>query len=273
MFGGISKPKGTQYSDTWAFDPTAKTWTDKKPAGTVPSARSSFSMVFNDSDQKIYLFGGCSKASGADLNDLWSYDSAANTWTKIEPTGDLPGARGGCAMAYDQFENKLVLFGGVDSKTSTYFNETWIFDFATTAWTKVTPAAESPSLRAGARMAYDRVSGNMVLFGGWDGTSYYNETWTYNVGTMTWTNMNLADGPSARDSCSLIYSAISNKFILFGGFVGGADAAQDTWSYGITEDSGTTDDTTPTSTEETRLSAVPTRPWSRDRSPESLTSR
>jgi N-acetylneuraminic acid mutarotase len=252
MFGGISKPKGTQYSDTWAYDPTAKTWTDKKPAGTVPSARSSFSMVLNDNDQKIYLFGGWSKAADVDHNDLWSYDSAANTWTAVKPTGDLPGARSGCALAYDQVENKLVLFGGVDSKASTYLNDTWVFDFATNAWTKVTPVADSPSLRAGARMAYDPVSGNMLLFGGWDGASYFNDTWTYTVGNMTWTKLDLADAPSARISSSLVYSAISNNLILFGGLVG-ADVAQDTWSYGVSEDSSTTDDTLPSDTEDTAV--------------------
>ena len=50
---------------------------------------------------------------------------------------------------------------------------------------------------------------------------------------------------------SLIYSAISNNLILFGGFVGGSDAAQDTWSYGVNEDSATTDETIPIDTEDT----------------------
>ena len=58
MFGGISKPKGAQYSDTVGLRPHSQDLDRQKPAGTVPSARSSFSMVFNDSDQKIILFGG-----------------------------------------------------------------------------------------------------------------------------------------------------------------------------------------------------------------------
>ena len=33
--------------------------------------------------------------------------------------------------------------------------------------------------------------------------------------------------------------------------MGGADVAQDTWSYGITEDSATTDETIPIDTEDT----------------------
>ena len=76
---------------------------------------------------------------------------------------------------------KIVLFGGTDSKAKTYFNDTYTFDFVANAWTKVTPVGEVPALRAGHRMAYDQVSGTVVLFGGWDGTQYYNDTWAFSL--------------------------------------------------------------------------------------------
>jgi N-acetylneuraminic acid mutarotase len=163
MFGGTSKASGTQLKDTWAYDPTAKTWTDKNPSGTVPSARSSFSMVFDDQNQVIILFGGYSKTTGADLNDTWAYDPATNTWTELTTTGDVPTARGGSAMSYDQFESKIVLFGGTDSKAKTYFNDTYVFEYSTKTWTKVTPAGDTPSIRAGHRMVYDPTLSNTVL--------------------------------------------------------------------------------------------------------------
>jgi N-acetylneuraminic acid mutarotase len=255
MFGGISKANGTQFNDTWAYDPTAKTWTDKKPSGTVPSARSSFSMVYDDANQVVILFGGYSKATGADLNDTWAYDPAANTWTKLQTTGDVPSARGGCGMVYDQSESKTVLFGGTDSKAKTYFNDTYVFDYGTKTWTKVTPAGETPSLRSGLGLAYDPTSLTVVLFGGWDGAQYFNDTWTFSVATSTWTNLNLTDAPSARDSHSLLYDAITNELVLFGGYVG-TDAAQDTWAFGVSLES-TTDDTVPF-TEETVISGTTT---------------
>jgi hypothetical protein len=258
MFGGILKADGTQLNDTWAYDPATKTWTDKKPATPVPSARSSFSMVYDELNQRIILFGGWSKATGAHLNDTWAYDPATNTWKDLKPTGDVPTARGSQAMTYDQFEGKVVLFGGTDS--SAYFNDTYVFDYVTNAWTKVTPAGGVPPLRAGARMEYDQASANVVLFGGWDGTAYFNDTWTFTAATSTWTALNITGGPSARDSHSLIYDAASNKLILFGGFVGGTDVAQDTWAFGasdetatvttlpLTEDTGATTSTSGTTT-------------------------
>jgi N-acetylneuraminic acid mutarotase len=249
MFGGILKADGTQLKDTWAYDPATKTWADKKPAGTVPSARSSFSMVYDELNQRIILFGGWSKATSAHLNDTWAYDPATNTWTDLKPTGDVPTARGSQAMAYDQVEGKVVLFGGTDS--SAYFNDTYVYDYPTNAWTKVTAAGEVPPLRAGARMEYDPTSGVVVLFGGWDGTAYYNDTWTFATATSTWTALNITGGPSARDSHSLIYDAASNKLILFGGFVGGTDVAQDTWSFGVSDEIPTETTTLPPTGETT----------------------
>ena len=85
-------------------------------------------MVYDNTDQKIILFGGKSKATSAHVNDTWAYDPVANTWTDLKPTGTVPTTRGGHAMAYDQVESKVMLFGGTDS--STYFDETWLYDNA-----------------------------------------------------------------------------------------------------------------------------------------------
>ncbi len=247
LFGGISKANGTQLKDIWSYDPTAKVWTELKPTGTGPSARSSFSMVYDDAAQKLILFGGWSKATSAHLNDTWAYDPAANTWTELKPTGTLPTARGSHSMAYDQVESKIILFGGTDS--SAYFNDTWVFDTAATTWTQVTPSGELPPIRAGHRLAYDPASATVVLFGGWDGTAYYNDTWAFDFVGSTWTNLDIIIAPPARDSHSLTYVAATNKLMLFGGFVGGTDVSEDSWSYGVDEEATTEDTLLDTSTD------------------------
>jgi len=239
MFGGILETDGEQVGDTWAYDAAAATWTELQPTGASPSARSSFSMVYDDMDQQIILFGGWDKEESAHLDDTWAYDPIENTWTELTPAGDVPSARGSHSMAYDPVLNAVILFGGTDS--TSYFDDTWIYDFATNTWTEVLPTGEIPPARAGHRMAYDPSSGTVLLFGGWNGTAYYNDTWTFDVATSTWTSLDLLDAPSARDSHSLTYDALTNELILFGGFVGGSDVAQDTWAYGVAEDFFTVD--------------------------------
>ncbi len=51
-------------------------------------------------------------------------------------------------------------------------------------WKKLLPGV-SPSARAAHAMAYDPVSKKVVLFGGYDATSYLGDTWSFD-GT-TWT--------------------------------------------------------------------------------------
>ncbi len=54
-------------------------------------------------------------------------------------------------------------------------------------WQQLTPA-QSPPERYYPAMAYDPASGKVVLFGGFGGTSYLGDTWTFD-GT-TWTQIN-----------------------------------------------------------------------------------
>ncbi len=232
MFGGVVARSGEQLGDTWAYDPVANTWADLDPSGTAPSARDSFAMVYDSVNQKILVFGGWSDSTGTHMNDTWAYDPAANTWTDLAPTGDVPVVRGSHAMAYDPTQGKVILFGGVDGNT--YFNDTWAYDAVTNTWTNLSPAGDVPAARAGHRMAYDPTSATVILFGGWDGTAYFNDTWAYDPLTNTWTDLNPAgEAPAARDSHSLVYNAATDELILFGGLVGGATDSQDTWSFGL----------------------------------------
>jgi len=87
MFGGA----GGAGNDTWAYDPTANSWTELHPAGDLPSARCAYSMVYDSAHGRVILFGG--HHGDATLDDTWSYDPASNTWTELHPAGDVPSAR------------------------------------------------------------------------------------------------------------------------------------------------------------------------------------
>lgn len=232
LFGGVLKEYGPQLNDTWAYDPATQIWTELKPEGSVPSLRSSFAMAYDSDNERVILFGGWSNDTSAHLNDTWAYDPATNTWNNLEPVGDVPSMRGSHSMAYDPVQKKIVLFGGMDADA--YLNDTWVYDFATNTWTGITPVADVPTMRSGHRMTYDPTSGTIVLFGGWDGTAYFDDTWSFDVATSTWTDLSpVGNVPMARDSHSFIYDAATQELVLFGGFVGAADVGNDTWSFGM----------------------------------------
>ena len=77
-------------------------------------------------------------------------------------------------------------------------------------------------------MAYDAATGQVVLFGGYNGGAYLGDTWTYN-GT-TWTQQSPATSPSARDYSTTAYDAATAQIMLFGGGTNNGIAG-DTWTY------------------------------------------
>jgi hypothetical protein len=104
-------------------------------------------------------------------------------------------------------------------------NDTWAW--TGTTWSQLTPTT-SPTVRAGASFAYDPVNGGqMLLFGGYNGSAYLQDTWTWS-GT-TWTQLTPAASPPVREEGSFAYDTSTSQMLLFGGYSSG-DLA-DTWSW------------------------------------------
>jgi N-acetylneuraminic acid mutarotase len=180
LFGGgtfdVSTWSITDFGDTWAYDPTANTWTNLHPSGDAPSARDSHGMVYNSATGKVILFGG-EDTDLNDLNDTWSYDPVANTWTNLHPAS-VPPARDSHAMAYDSATGKVILFGGYRWNGGDDFDDTWAYDSAANTWTNLHPT-NSPSARDSHSMVYSPATGKVVLFGGAGADSNFNDTWAY----------------------------------------------------------------------------------------------
>ncbi len=148
----------------------------------------------------------------------------AATWTEQSP-GTSPSARFGASMAYDPATGDMVLFGGENSSGTGVTDDTWTWNGTT--WTELSPTT-SPPARDEATMAYDPATGNMVLFGGYDGSSLVNDTWTWD-GT-TWTELSPTTSPPARDLASMAYDPATADMVLFGG-QGSSGLLDDTWTW------------------------------------------
>ena len=101
---------------------------------------------------------------------------------------------------------------------------------ASSTWKNVTPTspAESPSARAGASMAYDPHTGQLVLFGGDGGNGDgLADTWIWDG--SGWKNVTPATSPGARGSASLAYDPGTGQLILFGGLL--EHVLGDTWTW------------------------------------------
>lgn len=154
-------------ADTWRWNGT--TWTALTPA-TSPPARWIHRMAYDAAHDEIVVFGGASASQV--LGDMWSW--TGSTWTQRTPV-TLPPARYGNAIAYDSHRQVVLLFGGQNG-----FNfgvgvlgDTW--EWNGTNWSAL--PVSGPSARTFMKMAYDQRRRKIVLFGGYNGTAFVNDTW------------------------------------------------------------------------------------------------
>ncbi len=98
-------------------------WTKLDPTGEVPPGRDYHSMVYDSGADRLILFGGWNGSMV--FNDTWAYDPASNTWSKLNPAGDVPPARDYLSMVCDPATGKTILFGGFDGVTQS--DDTWAY--------------------------------------------------------------------------------------------------------------------------------------------------
>ena len=138
-------------------------------------------------------------------------------WTN-RTTTQSPSPRAAAALAYDEEDQVLILFGGQGRSVLSFFGDTWTYHQG--SWTNLSIAG--PPARAGASMAYDRACGCTLLFGGAAnkvvGTSLqsvlYNDTWMFSNGH--WSNLNLSHSPPSQADASMAYDAVDGYSLLYG---------------------------------------------------------
>ena len=90
------------------------------------------------------------------------------------------------------------------------------------------PPLDAPSPRRSMGLADDPDHGQIVLFGGWNGTRSLGDTWTWD-GTA-WTEQHPADAPSPRFGAGMTYDPARGQVVLFGGSDESTGFA-DTWIW------------------------------------------
>jgi hypothetical protein len=125
---------------------------------------------------------------------------------------------------------KGILFGG-QGTSGVYYNDLWWYYPATDTWINNTPTAISPSARNGLSMVWD--GSNVIMFGGFNSTSYYlNDLWWYNPAANIWSQqiaINTPGSPVSRYGHTMVWD--SNRVIMFGGYNADTGALNDLWWY------------------------------------------
>lgn len=159
----------------------------------------------------------------------------AEHWSELSPATSPPW-RNSAAIAYDPANREVVLFGGngAGNGTSGILADTWAWNGST--WSELAPPT-SPSPRFGSTMAYDPVSANLILFGGYGCAStgptptcsFLGDTWSWNG--STWTELSPPTSPTARNYSSMAYDPATGNIVLFGEGNSNSGTVGDTWTW------------------------------------------
>jgi hypothetical protein len=227
------------FNDTWEEN-SATGWTYVNTV-SAPPPRWGLDLSYDATSKELYLFGGVD-ASSTFFNDTWTYGPKTVAfegwgWTQLT-TPTAPSPRAGAAMVYDPAEGYTLLFGGCPSSDLAYWShtctavgDTWTLHNG--SWTNISSAlAIAPPARADAGIAYDSADQSVVLFGGFDGPTVYNDTWTFHAGQ--WTQQSPAQSPSPRFAPGMVGDDAARDVVLFGGSNSSSPEAvsdNDTWTY------------------------------------------
>ncbi|MFX1484367.1 MAG: kelch repeat-containing protein [Promethearchaeota archaeon] len=174
LYGGMCDNRVAS-AETWSFNYGTNTWTNMSPP-VNPGALYGFAMAYDGESDRIILFGGWDATLGEDRNQTWAYDVDTNSWTNMNPPV-APSKRGRFRMTYHTGWDRVVLFGGDAHDPSTFYSDTWLYDYNTNTWTELTLETH-PSSRVYAGLTYDGESESVILFGGlYSDDTVFGDTW------------------------------------------------------------------------------------------------
>lgn len=183
---------------TWSRVPLA-------PTSCVPPPRSGAASVIVKN--RLYMFGGYGGGTGR-LDDFYSFNFETNEWQEVQVLSDeKPGCRENNGVVIGD-SSRVYLFGGYNG--TSWLNDLWMFDIDTQRWTCIQESSDPraddtqsalgdpmPSLVTAdgvrgrvpsRRFGYVSVVHNhkFVLFGGFDGSRWLNDTYEFDFETKTW---------------------------------------------------------------------------------------
>jgi hypothetical protein len=190
LFGGY----GTTYrNDTWAYNYSTNTWTQKIADGQAgsPPARTSRGMAYDPVHQQVVLFGG-NDGSGY-LNDTWVWNNSTTSWIQKSPA-TVPTATNDPKMFWSDTRKRVILI-------ITYPVER-IYEWDGTDWTQMS----YPTLPSAVWVVDEDPNGEFIASKNGDTETYYYAP-TANAAPVI-THTQVTDPPILMNTDVTIYAGI-----------------------------------------------------------------
>lgn len=264
VFGGQNGNLGTSSGGLWVLNHAngsggPPSWsTISFGDGPSPSPRQNHQAVYDPVSNRMIVVGGVDNTNGTKLvplNDVWVLTNANGTgpnppqWTQLTPLGDAPSPRHAFAVAYDQTNNRLSIFGGcVDAvfacDNSVASSDLWVLSnangtgAAAPSWQVFHFQLSPPAHAQYALSGYDPGTNQLYVMGGRIGSAgdfglFSDFTWVLSHanglgGTPDWTMLTPGKSPAPRGQSvpPNLFDPATGRLIVFGG-----PGLNDTWTY------------------------------------------
>lgn len=160
---------------------------------------------------------------------------------------DIPAPAGEVGAAWDASHQRFIIFGGnraipenCSFAGSDFGGETWAF-YPDCGLFDPIEVSDGPGPRGRFAAASDAARGRMLMYGGryraGSSGNYtnYDELWSFDYATDTWTLLSSDAGPSPRSSTGM--EVVGDQLILFGGNASSSGTAyrslDDLWSWDL----------------------------------------
>ncbi|CAE7891915.1 Lztr1 [Symbiodinium microadriaticum] len=249
VHGGYNSQTATWFRDVWKLQ--SGTWSLEYNDVIAPCGRQAHVAVWISSTSSLWVHGGWTGTKRC--SDLWSYNTHARSWQKLEPLapGGAPPARSHHVAAWDGAGQTLWMHGGYnDALLGDFWKLT--LDASTLSWAPVS-AGGGPTARSGHAGVWDATGRMFWLHGGNDGV-LQRDLWRYDSIGDTWSLIAAHAGPSGRWSHVAAWDGTNQVIYIHGGYNG--SVCGDLWSFSVTTTSTThTSSLTSTSSSQTSTSS------------------
>ncbi|XP_067272681.1 F-box only protein 42 [Pseudorasbora parva] len=201
--------------------------------GTPITQRFSHSACYYDSNQSMYVFGGCTQSScNAAFNDLWRLDLNSKEWIRPLASGSYPSPKAGATLV--MYRDLLVLFGGWTRPSpyplhqpERFFDEIHTYSPSKNWWNCIVTTHGPPPM---AGHSSSVIGGSMVVFGGSLGARQMsNEVWLLDLEQWSWSKPAVS-GPAPHPRGGQSQIVIDSETLLILGGCGGPNALlKDAW--------------------------------------------
>ncbi len=194
-----------------------QSWSKLNTTGAVPELKN-HTAVYDPAGNRMLVFGG-RKADGNISSELWSLNLANNTWSQLNPSGQVPPARFTHNAYYDSAGARMIIWSG-QGVSAAVFNDVWAYNFGSNSWQQLWADGNIsgvPLKRYGAASVFNPADRTFTTFAGFTTSGRFEDTWTFQVDNLVWNDRTNNPHPPKRCLHSSVLANESGKFIIYAG--------------------------------------------------------